>query len=73
MSEMEPDIRQFLLKIASSISMGLLWMLVNTTLGIGYNLGFFQGMPTWKNYVFYAWLIFSFVLVLIYLKRKWKT
>jgi hypothetical protein len=72
MSGMEPDMKVFLLKIASSISMIILWMLINTTVGIGFNMGFFTGAPTARNYIFYAWFILSLVGVYWYLRRKWK-
>lgn len=69
---MEPDVRLFLINIVQSLSMGLLWLLVNMTAGIYYKLGFFDNFPAWYNYLFYVWLIASFGLLLWYLRRKWK-
>ena len=71
MSEMEPEARDFLLKIASSLSMGLLWLLVNSTIGIYLNYAFFERTPSLANYIFYTWLVISVVFLVIYYRRKW--
>ena len=71
MSETEPDVSGFLKKILSSISVTLLWLLVNSTVGIGFNYAFFEGTPTIGNYIFYTWFIISFILLLYWLLRKW--
>jgi hypothetical protein len=70
--QMEPEIRAFLVRIANSIAMVLLWMLVNMVAGIKYNLAFFEHAPKWYNYLYYAWLVGSLALLLRYLKNKWK-
>ncbi len=71
MSEMEPEVRNFLSKILSSISMTLLWLLINSTVGIGFNYAFFEKKPSLGNYIFYVWFIVSFFFLLRYLLRKW--
>lgn len=72
MSGMEPDIKNFLSKVMSSLSMGMLWLLLNTTIGIGFNYAFFEKNPSPGNYVFYAWFIISLVLLILYFRKKWK-
>jgi hypothetical protein len=72
MSSVEPEVKDFLLRVASSFSMGALWLLVNGTLGIGLNYGFFSGRPTIGNYIFYAWFLISLAALLFYLRKKWK-
>ena len=72
MSEMEPEIKNFLSKILSSISLTLLWFLVNTTIGIGFNYAFFENKPSLKNYFFYLFFLLTLVLLIVYFKRKWK-
>ena len=72
MSNMEPDVRNFLARIANSLAIGLLWMLINTTLGIGLNLAFFENKPSVGNYIFYVWFLTSLVALLFYYKKKWK-
>lgn len=69
---MEPEIRAFLVRIANSIAMTLLWMLVNMMAGIRYNLAFFDREPQWYNYLYYVWFLGSLALLLLYLKKKWK-
>lgn len=51
--------------------MGLLWLFINSTVGIGLNFAFFEDRPSVGNYIFYAWFIVSFILLLVYYKRKW--
>jgi hypothetical protein len=72
MSSIEPEAKDFLVKIATSLSMTLLWMLINCTVGIGLGYGFFETRPGLGNYIFYIWLLASFCWLLIYLYRKWK-
>ncbi len=72
MSEMEPEVGKYLAKILSSISMALLWMLINTTIGIGLNYAFFNDKPSIANYIFYVWFLLSLALLVRYLYKKWK-
>jgi hypothetical protein len=69
---MEPDVKKFLTKIAATISMVLLWMLINSSIGIGMNYAFFDDKPRTGNYIFYAWFIISLILLIIYVRKKWK-
>ena len=71
MSNMEPEVRDFLVRVASSLSMGLLWLLVNCTVGIYFNYAFFDHSPSLGNYIFYAWFLISLTFLVIYYKRKW--
>ncbi len=72
MSGIEPEVKSFLSRIATSLSVGLLWLLVNSTIGIGFNFAFFENKPTLGNYIFYAWLLVSFFLLIIFYRKKWK-
>jgi hypothetical protein len=72
MSEMEPDIKDFLSRVMSSLSVGLLWLLINTTIGIGFNYAFFDNQPSVGNYIFYVWFLLSLVLLVLYYRKKWK-
>ena len=69
---MEDDTRNFLVRILNTIAIVLLWMLLNVFFGIYNNYAFFDTHPNWKNYLFYAFSIISFVLLIIHLRRKWK-
>ena len=69
---MEPEVTAFLIKIVQSISMVMLWMLVNMTIGIYYGLAFVEDDITLSNVLYGIFLIASFMFLFIYLKRKWK-
>lgn len=69
---MEDETRDFLVRILNTIAIVLLWMMLNVFFGIYYNYAFFDTAPNWKNYLFYALFIISFVVLIIYLRRKWK-
>ena len=72
MSEMEPEVKSFLTKISTSLSVGLLWLLINTTIGIGFNFAFFEDKPSIGNYIFYAWFLISLYLLIVFYRKKWK-
>ena len=69
---MEPEVRAFLVKIVQSISMGLLWLLINMTIGIYNGFAFFEDSPSLGNYIYYLFFIVSGTLLFLYLKKKWK-
>ncbi|MCW3089209.1 MAG: hypothetical protein JWP81_278 [Ferruginibacter sp.] len=69
---MEPEVREFLVKIVQSLSMGLVWLLVNMSIGIYYGFAFFEGHPTTGNYFYYFGFLLSLTLLIWYLKKKWK-
>ena len=69
---MEDDTRAFLVRIVQTISIVMLWMLVNVFIGIYKNYGFFEKTPGWQNYLFYFFFIASGIALVIHLRRKWK-
>jgi hypothetical protein len=69
---MDPDVRFFLMTIVQSISMVMLWMLLNMTFGIYYGFAFFDDGATLGNYIYYPLMVISFVFLIRYLKNKWK-
>jgi hypothetical protein len=71
-SGMEPDVKKFLVKILNTISFGVLWIIVNATLGIYLQFGFIQGGLTVTNILFYLWMIISLGILINYFYRKWK-
>ena len=56
----ESETREFLIRIVQTISIVLLWMLVNVFIGIYKGYAFFEDYPGWPNYLFYIFNIFSF-------------
>lgn len=69
---MEDDTRAFLVRIMQTVSIVLLWMMVNVFIGIYKNYAFFENHPNWTNYVYYTFFLISLVALIIHLKRKWK-
>jgi ABC-type glycerol-3-phosphate transport system permease component len=69
---MEDETREFLVRILNTIAMVLLWMITGVFFGIFLGYAFFDGSPTWKNYVFYIAFLISFYFLIKYLVRKWK-
>ena len=71
-SRMEDETREFLVRILNTIAIVLVWMMVNVFIGIYKGYAFFEDRPDWTNYVYYVFLIISFIALVIHLKRKWK-
>ena len=69
---MEPETRNFLVLIAQTISLVLLWMMTNVLFGIYLGYGFFEGNPNWKNIVYYLLFIISLMLIIRHIRKKWR-
>lgn len=69
---MEEETRAFLTKILQTISIVLLWMMINVFIGIYKGFAFFEDSPGWTNYLYYAGFFTSLVALIVHLKRKWK-
>lgn len=69
---MEEETKEFLIRIMQTVSIVLLWMVVNVFIGIYKGYAFFEDKPEWPNYVYYAFLVVSFVFLFILVRRKWK-
>ena len=69
---MESETKEFLVRIMQTISLVLLWMVLNVYIGIYKDYAFFEDHPNWTNYLFYAFCITSFLFLLRHLRRKWK-
>lgn len=69
---MEPEVRDFLLKIVKSLSIAVLWMLINMTLGIFFDFGFVHSSVSVVNIVFYVFFLSTLVALVWYLLKLWK-
>ena len=69
---MEEETRAFLTKILQTISIVLLWMMINVFVGIYKGFAFFEDGPNWTNYLYYTGFLISLVALIVHLKRKWK-
>jgi hypothetical protein len=69
---MEDDTKRFLAKVVQSISVGILWLIINMTAGIYLGWLFFGDHMTTGNIIFYIWLVGSLVAMIVILARIWK-
>jgi hypothetical protein len=69
---MEPEIRLFFAKIVKSISMIILWMMLNITFGLYFHLGFIYSHISIINILYYLFLLGSSFGLVWYLLRVWK-
>ncbi len=72
MSSMEPEIKDFLKRVVWSISIGIVYLIINSSIGIAGNWLFFDETPTLGNYIFYAWLLASTAGLIVVLYKWWK-
>jgi hypothetical protein len=68
---MDPEVTKYFGKIVRSLSAGLLWLLLNITFGIYFELAYSNNYASWVHIVFYIWLVLSLGLLLWYLYRIW--
>ncbi len=69
---MDPEVMAFLNRISRTIGFTLLWMGLNSTLGIMLGYAFVEGEWHWFNYVYYLFLIISSTGYLFLLYKIWK-
>jgi hypothetical protein len=69
---MEPELREFFSKIVKSISLVVLWMLLNMTFGIFFDFGFIHSSLSLANILFYIFLLSTLFMLIRYLLKLWK-
>ena len=69
---MEDETRDYLVLIANTIALVLIWMIGNVLVGIYIGLAFFNDAPNWKNMLYYAGFIASLVFLTRYILKKWR-
>lgn len=68
---MEAKVIEYLKRILKTIFIGLLWMAVNTKIGIMSNYAFFENEIKVGNIVFYIFFVVTLALLLIYFYKLW--
>ena len=69
MSEMEPEVSEFLKKIVWSLSAIMIWMMINILFGIKWGYALFEKGHTLGSIIFYTWILISlFFLYKLYHK-----
>lgn len=68
---MEDDTRLFLVTIMQTVSLIILWLLINIFVGLYLKMGLFEDTPSLKNILYY--ILFSGGCYLLYrhIKKKW--
>lgn len=69
---MEPGIKEFLRRIVATLSLLILWMMINLTLGIKYDYAFIEHKVRWYNIVFYCWFVISLVALIWMCLKIWR-
>ncbi len=69
----EDDIRGFFVLIVQTLSMIILFVMVNITLGLFFNLAFFEGSIHIKNILYYLFFLGSLIFLIRYIIKKWNT
>jgi hypothetical protein len=69
---MEPEVKDFLKRVMLSLFLGLLWLFINMTLGIYFDLLPIYGRPDLGNILFYVFFAGTGVLYILFLYRTWK-
>ena len=72
MSSMEPDVRDFLIRVVWSITLIVVYMIIISTVGIAGGWLFFYDTPGPGNYIFYSWVLLSTVGAVLLLRKWWK-
>jgi tellurite resistance protein TehA-like permease len=72
MSGMEPEVRDFLKKVAWSVFFAIFWLTLNMTLGIYVGLLFIDDGISIGNILYYIFLAGSLTALIIYYYRVWK-
>lgn len=68
---MEPGVREYLIRILNTLSLAVVWMAIDSTAGIMYNLAFIQDHITLGNILFYIWFFASLGAYLWWVIRLW--
>lgn len=69
---MEDETRNFLVLIMHTASLIIIWMMANVLIGIYFKMGLFEERPSFKNYIYYGFLLISIFFLFKHLQRKWK-
>ena len=68
---MEPGVREYLIRILNTLSLALVWMAIDSTAGIMYDLAFVHDHITLGNVLFYIWFFLSLGAYLWWVIRLW--
>ena len=68
---MEDDTRLFLVTIMQTVSLLILWLLINIFVGLYLKFGLFDDSPSQKNILYYVVFIIGCFFLFKHIKKKW--
>jgi hypothetical protein len=68
---MEPGVRKYLIRIVNTMSLGLLWMVMNSTIGIMYDFAFIHDSIKLGNILFYILCLSTLAAYLWWVIKIW--
>ena len=68
---LDPEVTKYFKKIINSLFAGLVWLFINITAGIYYELAYSSKYSSLVHILFFVWLAFSLFLLLWYYYRVW--
>ena len=68
---MEDDTRLFLVTIMQTVSLLILWLLINIFVGLYLKFGLFEDQPSTKNILYYIVFIIGCFFLFKHIKKKW--
>ena len=69
---MEPEVVAFLKRVALSIFIAFCWLVINTIVGVKFDLAVVEDHVTIGNVLYYIWLIGSLIFMLLFFLRLWR-
>lgn len=69
---MDPELKKYFRKVMYSFFFGLMWLAVNVTAGIYFELAYSNELPLVFIILFYAFLLISLIALLRYYYNTWK-
>ncbi len=68
---MEDETQKFLVLIINTIALILIWMILHVFVGIYLGYAFFTENVTWKNLIYYIFLLATLFFVARRILKKW--
>jgi hypothetical protein len=68
---MDPEVARYFKKILKSLLAGLLWLFINITIGIYFQLAYSKSYTDFVHILFFVWLALSLGLLIWYNYRLW--
>jgi len=68
---MDPEVTKYFRKILRSLFAFLMWLFINITTGLYFELAYSKSYSSFVHVLFFVWLALSLALLLWYLYKIW--